>query len=158
MNTPLGRGAKAKTLRFKLPFTPQQGTIAGLTTILVVFALWVVLVDNPMGGEPIVSVKIDVPKPDAEAKNAKSTPQTPAAPRQENAPAGSGTPGGQTITIIDGSSGKKHEVTVPGPAAAEPRKGASADQQLLEKTRHGFIHRIGPDGSVSYTTSDAADD
>src|SRR6185437_694793 len=55
-------------------------------------------------------------------------------------------PGSKTITIIDGSSGTRQEVTVPGnhdSAASKPL----LDPKLIEATRHGAIPKIGPDGS-----------
>jgi polysaccharide deacetylase 2 family uncharacterized protein YibQ len=54
-------------------------------------------------------------------------------------------PGGanrNTVTIIDGSTGKRQEVAIPAPS--EPR--ATAEQRLLEPSRHGAIPRVAPDG------------
>ena len=48
LNAPLGQGAKKKP-RFVLPITAPQVVAAGLGAIVLTFALWVVLVDNPMG-------------------------------------------------------------------------------------------------------------
>ena len=48
-----------------------------------------------------------------------------------------------TVTIIDGSTGKRQEVPIPG--AQEAR--APVEQRLLESSRHGAIPRIAPDGA-----------
>jgi polysaccharide deacetylase 2 family uncharacterized protein YibQ len=55
----------------------------------------------------------------------------------------------QTVTIIDGSSGKRQEITIPGNSGQPPpeaKKGAMIDQRLLEQSRHGAIPRTAPDG------------
>ena len=60
LNAPLGQGAKKKPC-FVLPITAPQVVAAGLGAIVLTFALWVVLVDNPMGGEPTATVALAVP-------------------------------------------------------------------------------------------------
>ena len=150
LNAPLGQGAKKKP-RFVLPITAPQVVAAGLGAIVLTFALWVVLVDNPMGGEPTATVALAVPaaeaKKPAEAITIMSGQQgvpgagAPAAQQPANA--------GQTVTIIDGTSGKRQEFTIPssgGQPPAETKKGATVDQRLLEQSRHGAIPRIAPDG------------
>ena len=66
-------------------------------------------------------------------------------------------PPGQTVTIIDGSTGKRQEVTVAQPGSAPATKGTSPraeakpdvpiDPRLLETSRHGAIPKIAPDGA-----------
>ncbi len=157
LDAPLGQRAKKKP-RFVLPITAPQVVAAGLGAIVLTFALWVVVADDPMGGEPIAAAAIEVPAPAAEAKKpaeaiAVVSGQQGAAPARQDsgAPGAAPQPGkpSQTITIIDGSSGKRQEITVPGGSGqlpAEARKGATVDQRLLEQTRHGAIPRIAPDG------------
>jgi hypothetical protein len=86
----------------------------------------------------------------------------PGAPKVEGAPtalAEGEKPGGQTVTIIDGSTGKRQEVTVTPPGAknvkpdARPgakgdiRSDATIDQRLIETSRHGAIPKIALDGA-----------
>src|SRR5207302_8096307 len=52
-------------------------------------------------------------------------------------------PGGNTITIIDGSNGKRQEVPIPG----QPADKSAADQRFAEASRNGSIPRIAPDGT-----------
>ena len=69
---------------------------------------------------------------DAGATATKSAPEPP--------------PGSKIVTIIDGSSGARQQVTIPG----TPSSGASKpllDPKLIEATRHGAIPKIGPDGA-----------
>jgi polysaccharide deacetylase 2 family uncharacterized protein YibQ len=53
---------------------------------------------------------------------------------------------GQTITIIDGSSGKREKVVLPG-KAPDAAPADTADSRLLQVTRHGAIPVIGPNGA-----------
>jgi polysaccharide deacetylase 2 family uncharacterized protein YibQ len=71
--------------------------------------------------------------------------QTPA-PEQipVQSPATPAAPNAKTVTIIDGSTGKRQEVPIPASGDA-PR--APSEQRLLEVTRHGAIPRIGSDGT-----------
>ena len=66
----------------------------------------------------------------------------PALPAQAQ-PAEAATPNTKTITIIDGSTGKRQEVAIPGSRDVR----APLEQRLLETTRHGAIPRIAPDGA-----------
>jgi polysaccharide deacetylase 2 family uncharacterized protein YibQ len=63
---------------------------------------------------------------------------------------------GQTVTIIDGTTGKRQEVIVAPPgskqaaktsAKPEAKANAPADMRLLETSRHGLIPKIAPDGA-----------
>ena len=66
-------------------------------------------------------------------------------------------PGARTVTIIDGTTGKRQEVTVAQPGSAPSTKGATGkpeakpdvpiDPRLLETSRHGAIPKIAPDGA-----------
>jgi hypothetical protein len=67
--------------------------------------------------------------------------------------------GSQTVTIIDGSSGKSKEVVIPGMTAGGGKPNGKMGEQhdaaavsrgaskLLQKTRHGFIPKIATDGT-----------
>jgi polysaccharide deacetylase 2 family uncharacterized protein YibQ len=128
-----------------------------LAAFLLVFGGWVALVDDPLGGEPAVLVAAKAPPPPAETKPG---------PGASNAPPGSGAGGSppaqgdtQTITIIDGMSGKRQQVVIaappPGSALAPAAAGGSAeppaapplDPRLSEDSRHGPIPKVGPNGA-----------
>src|SRR5262245_33128285 len=54
-------------------------------------------------------------------------------------------PTGQTVTIIDGMSGKRQEVTIPtgdGKTQAPP-----IERRRIETSRHGALPKIAPDGA-----------
>ena len=86
-----------------------------------VFAAWALLVDDPLGGEPVVVVAVAVPPPkvarasSAVTAPAEEPPRTVPSASDEWAPvspSGSAT-AGQTVTIIDGSTGKREVVAIP---------------------------------------------
>lgn len=149
LNAPLGQGKPTKLSKLpKLPIgTPQL--VAGLLGLSGVVVLgWAAFVHDPLGGEPMAVVAA---KPDAAGSNHNGAaepgrrydgPGTPAATAAVAAPK----PDGQTITIIDGSSGQRREVVVPGKGSDSAAK-APVDPKFLETSRHGAIPKIGPDGA-----------
>src|SRR5436190_21597010 len=143
LNAPLGQDRKAGR-KWAVPvFIPQALTgLLGLS--LVVFVLWTATTQDPWGGEPSATVMVE-PGP-AAAKMAAGADQP---IKVETSPAIDGpAAGSKTITIIDGSSGKREEVTIPAtPAAATESAPASPNPRLLETSRHGAIPKIGPDGA-----------
>jgi polysaccharide deacetylase 2 family uncharacterized protein YibQ len=157
LSAPLGQSASiTKRRRIVLPFTFAQAIIGVLALALLTFAGWALVVDDPLGGEPMAVIATGTPpKPEAALPPAAGPT---AGPRIYDGPAPSATPqpaqvmpgapaapqaGTQTVTIIDGSTGKRQDVAIPKPQDARAR----ADQRLSEMTRHGAIPKLGPDGS-----------
>lgn len=179
LTAPLGRQLKKRRRAIKLP-VPQ--IIAGvLAVFLGVFVLWAVVADDPYGGEPwgVVPANLRIatkssdgpaqpsPNPPAASQppngqptqsNAAPAPQAPAAPMANTT----------TVTIIDGKTGARQDILVPGPATgndapaqAAPAQGSSTqgsstpgtpaqgpvDQKFLEMTPHGLIPKIAADGT-----------
>src|SRR5262245_58906142 len=109
LTTPLGQTPK-RTSRFALAAWLPRATAGLLGLCFLVFAGWVVVADDPLGGEPMVIVSADARAPNKNAPAAK--PGELAGDATKGSPA-SGAPGSaQTITIIDGMSGKRQEVTI----------------------------------------------
>jgi polysaccharide deacetylase 2 family uncharacterized protein YibQ len=147
LNTPLGQD-KRKPKR-TLPVSGAQ-VLAGLLSLFALVVVgWAMLVNDPLGGEPVAVV---------------ATPpvQTAKAPRAAggdgrhhdrydgpHAAAAKPPAGGATITVIDGSSGKHQQVVVPDRSAATAKKKSAptVDQRLLESTPQGAIPKIAPDGT-----------
>ena len=155
LNAPLGQAKKAKRRLALFAYLPQA--IAGaLGLSLVSFLLWAATADDPFGGEPAALVAIE-----PAAKTADDGQQPPikvVTPSRYDGPdaAGGPPPGSKTVTIIDGSSGKREEVTIPAApgsprGAAVPAASESAptppSPRLLETSRHGALPKIGPDGA-----------
>lgn len=150
LNAPLGQHLP-KRRRFVLPVSPPLLAIAALGLSLVVFAGWVIMVDDPLGGEPLAVVPTALRAP-GEAKNQTRAPaavdaksgapgrydgpalqphdgpplQPPAAPAPTTTPSG-----GKIVTIIDGTSGKRQEVVLSAAAdgKAVPSDGRSASAE-----------------------------
>ena len=135
--------------------------VAGLLGLgLVVFAGWAMFADDPLGGEPTTIVTADVAADSGKAAEdagaaAKAAQPQPNAGSAQQTPAGP-PPGSKTITIIDGTSGKRQDVVVPGSAdgktAAEsngPTDGkiTALDERVSEPSRHGLLPKIAQDGA-----------
>ena len=157
LSTPLGQEKARKKRRFRLPFTAMQALAVLLGLFLTGFAAIALFTDNPFGGEPVARIAWrKTPGTDdkaAPAVSAHAEPATKAAPKQ--APAGEN----KTVTIIDGSSGKRQDVVIGGDAAGGNKADAEAtpatamvgiDQRLLEKSRYGMIPVVA-DGLKPFT-------
>src|SRR5215469_3689846 len=140
LSAPLGQNRERRKRRFRLPFSAMQVLAALLGLFLVTFIGFALFNDNPLGGEPIAHVAIR-----EKASEEKSAPPAANHEHAEKAVPAQAGPGEQkTVTIIDGSSGKRQDVVVGG--GAEKSESSSApvmvtgiDQRLLEKTRYGMI-------------------
>jgi uncharacterized protein len=162
LSTPLGQKAKKKRRPIKMPVRISHLVAGGLGLFLLACAAWALMVDDPLGGEPLAVVATGFDAPKVLAKPAATMPAVgqaegprsydgpgapaikqvqvpPPAQAQPAAPA----PNTKTVTIIDGSTGKRQEVAIP--ASRDVR--APLEQRLLETSRHGAIPRIAPDGA-----------
>ena len=131
LSKPLGQKPK-KRKRFVVPLPLVTRGIAGVLGLCVaVFLGWILFVDEPFGGEPMVVVSADTrasPQP-AKAGQAPQAPaptvQKPDAVAPPTALADGDKPSGaKTVTIIDGTTGKRQEVTVAQPGSPPATKAA----------------------------------
>jgi hypothetical protein len=154
LSAPLGQDTVRAKRRFRLPFTGMQALAVLLGLFLVTFAGFAIFTSNPFGGEPMVRVALPQATPGekpAAARPATAEPMVKAAPKQA-------APGEQkTVTIIDGSSGARHDVPIGGAAddkaeaaPATPAMMAGIDPRLLEKSRYGMIPVVA-DGLKPFT-------
>jgi polysaccharide deacetylase 2 family uncharacterized protein YibQ len=154
LSTPLGQTTGRRKRRFRLPFTATQALAVLLGLFLVTFAGFALFNDNPLGGEPAARVAIRQPTQAGE-KSAAAVPDAPMhGAKSESRQA---MPGEQkTVTMIDGSSGARHDVVIGSDGAdktepdAAPVMMAGIDQRLLEKSRYGMIPVIA-DGLKPFT-------
>ena len=114
---------------------------------------WVLIYDDPLGGEPRHIVKIEQIIP-----NMPQNPVTPEAKREQPKQQTQTTGDQRTVTIIDGNTGAKREIVIGDPksnANAQPNNPPAneptnnvppADNRLIEPSKHGSIPKIGPDG------------
>jgi len=174
LSAPLGKTPQTKS-RLNLGVLIPWTIVGVLGLCVAVFAGWALVVDDPYGGEPMVVVAATQAMNKAEPARGGATPpeakaEIPKAPngkvvtmptpdgsepgprvydgpeQRQPAPGGASiAPGTPTVTIIDGSTGKRQEVAISGMGSQDPR--ARIETRLLESSRHGKIPRIGPDGS-----------
>lgn len=158
LSTPLGQQTVRRKRRFRLPFTGIQALAVLLGLFLLVFAGFAIFGDNPLGGEPMTRVALRQPAP-AGDKDEKSAMAPSAAAEHDAKPASkqAGPADSKTVTIIDGSSGKRQDVVIGGDAPADktatdatPALMAGVDQRLLEKSRYGMIPVVS-DGLKPFT-------
>ena len=159
LNAPLGQNKKKTKKPLSKLSTLAPQLLAGVLTLFgLAVAVWGAFVTDPLGGQPLAVVSIPSSKPsaplalagderqhahhDGTAGNAVASADVKMA---KKAP-----PGSTTVTIIDGSSGKSHDVIIPGKAGAGMAK-TPIDPKMLEITRHGPIPKIAADGTRPYT-------
>jgi uncharacterized protein len=159
LNAPLGQHPRRR--RLSVPITTSHVMAAVLAVFLGVFVTWAVVVNNPFGGEPIAVAPINVhPGPATKAAEGQAPPKvvavTPEAPPANQTAPVQAAPSAdtKTITIIDGQTGERREVTIAAPARdgaqtanhdAAPEAGPP-DQKFAEMSAHGIIPKIAADG------------
>ncbi len=149
IDKPLGQTAakpRPAWLARLLKIRPRHILASVAVLCLLGFAGAAMLIDDPLGGQPRATVKLDPVKPAPEAPAVpKVVVAAPSAPERA--------PGTQTITVTDGVTGEKKEIVV---GATEPKPGqppagaiipAGTPAALVEQTRFGPLPRIAPDGT-----------
>jgi uncharacterized protein len=155
LSTPLGQKTERQKRRFRLPFTAIQALAVLLGLFLVAFFGVALFTDNPLGGEPVAHIALrkapDADEKPAMAASSHTEQAMKAAPRQ------GATGDNKTVTIIDGSSGKRQDVLIGSDSAdnkvdpeAAPMMMTGIDQRLLEKSRYGLIPVVA-DGLKPFT-------
>jgi polysaccharide deacetylase 2 family uncharacterized protein YibQ len=156
LSTPLGQKTVRRKRRFRLPFTGIQALAVLLGLFLATFAGFAIFGENPLGGEPMARIAI---KPSAPSEEKMAAAPSTASESGAKPAAKQATPSEQkTITIIDGSSGARHDVAISGSgdgpdkaeAGAPPAMMAGIDPRLLEKSRYGMIPVVS-DGLKPFT-------
>jgi uncharacterized protein len=169
LSAPLGLQPRRRRRNIKIPV--PQIIVGALVLFLGVFVLWAVLADDPFGGEPIAVVPANLrvaakpadaagtppptaladagPHHDAQAAVPATAPASAPTPAAPSVPANS-----TTVTIINGETGTKQDVLVPGPAnaatpvnAAAPAGAAATDSKFVEMTAQGPVPKIAADGT-----------
>jgi len=157
LNAPLGQ---TKTRRLpNFPLNAPQVLAGGFGLFAAALVGWAIFGNDPLGGEPRAVVATGQPRDHVKTESADDgrqharhdgTSGNPPVPPSVAAPAvtakAAPPPGSKTVTIIDGSSGERHEVVIPGKAGAA-EGSATVDHKLLETSRHGLIPKIGADGT-----------
>ena len=157
LSTPLGQKTVSKTRRLRLPFTAMQALAVLLGLVLVGFVGIALFNDNPLGGEPAAHVALRKAETPAAADKQALAGQTEPAAKSTTAKPPAAASDAKTVTIIDGSSGKRQDVVIgagdPGDKAdadTPPAMMTGIDQRLLEKSRYGMIPVVA-DGLKPFT-------
>jgi uncharacterized protein len=155
LSAPLGQNAAHRRRGFRLPFTGLQGLAVLLGLFLATFAGFAIFNDNPFGGEPMTRVAIGTPSPVVEEKAADKLAKMPAHDAEPGMGKKTASSDQRTVTIIDGSSGARHDVAIAGEATEKGMAEAPAlmpgiDPRLLEKSRYGMIPMVA-DGLKPFT-------
>src|SRR5262245_6995772 len=127
--------------------------MAGVLSLpVMVFVAWAIVADDPLGGEPIMVVPGNAPGAGAAVTPARPggapTVADKTRPNRYDGPT-AGEPtlepeppaGSKTVTIIDGSIGKRQQVVIPSGPDDKP-----SEERLTEPSRHGPLPRIAQDG------------
>jgi polysaccharide deacetylase 2 family uncharacterized protein YibQ len=159
LDAPLGQ-ARPRKRRFVVPAVVPRTVAGALGFCVSIFVLWAIFGDDPFGGEPAAVVSADLrPNGQAAKGNEPTTPSGPQVKAEPGAPVPAVVESGKpppanTVTIIDGMSGKRQEVVIGAgskpPAAGQPPAPARTvvvDPRLVEMTRHGPIPKIASDGA-----------
>lgn len=156
-DAPLGKGKISH--RLKLPFSAPQILSGLLGTTIVGVGLWTLFATDPYGGEPVAVVPTKAIPASEQKDRAVAAAIQSGAPRPTDsgepvptavAPQQSAPPGSKTVTIIDGSSGKRQEVVLPAQTInpGQPQQQPAATEQKFNETiRHGTIPKIAADGT-----------
>jgi polysaccharide deacetylase 2 family uncharacterized protein YibQ len=156
LSAPLGQDKPRRKRRLRLPFTAMQALAILLGLFLVAFAGFAIFNKDPLGGEPMTRLAIGEPKAtDEKPAAAGHGPETKQEGKHEakEAPKQAGDP--KTVTMIDGSTGARHDVVIGAGDAADKSEAAAAsatppvmtgiDPKLLEKSRYGMIPVVAGD-------------
>jgi polysaccharide deacetylase 2 family uncharacterized protein YibQ len=156
LSAPLGQHKTTKQPS-ALPGLVAPAVASLLGACVFVFVGWAMLADNPLGGEPVALATAHLIAADTKAGGPTPAPASPGdaverPSRHDGAPIEGRPPPLQpapaantkTVTIIDGSNGKRQEVVIPGEGKAG---GPAGEQKFAEASRHGAIPRIADDGT-----------
>jgi hypothetical protein len=138
LSAPLGQDTERRKRRFRLPFTAMQAVAGLLGLFLLIFIGFALFNDNPLGGEPIAQVAMRDKSPEEKAAAPAASPHDHG---EKVAPKPAETGEHKTVTIIDGSSGKRK----PGRVRASHDDGGRPTAARKDPLRHDPSGRRRPE-------------
>jgi uncharacterized protein len=152
LSAPLGQRRRRHRIGIRVPI---PAVVAGaLALFLGAFAVWALVGDDPLGGEPIVDVPAHLNPVAANAGGGTVAEESSGAgPRRYDGPTAPAGPAKNqpsattTVNIINGMTGDREIVTIPVPgehATAAPSD--PVDQKFVEMTRLGALPKIAANG------------
>lgn len=142
LTTPLGI-KPPPTARKQGPYVAVAASLAALLTLVV--ALWILLVDDPLGGQPMATATIEdlsggPDRRDMTVVGVKS------GSGEILPPAGEAPPAEDGAGVAEDGAAPSEGKTAPGPSIQNVRMALVADPELTEETPHGPIPRISDAG------------
>lgn len=145
LNRPLGQDRKTRRQPV-LQRWLSRGLSASVASLFIGLALYGVLRSNPDGGEPlaIAAIRQKAPAPeivaDASQPTLASRSTGPAGARQLETEAG--------VTVVRPGAEAPGAIVITVPDDGVVRLAPAPDKRLVERTRHGLLPRVGPDGAT----------
>lgn len=145
LDQPLGRKRRART-RLPVGRWLSLGLAGTLLLIFAALTLYAGLRRDPDGGEPVATAAIRERAPAPEI--AAAIPQSgrmeeshgPASARQLETESG--------VTVVRPGSDAPGAIVITVPDDGAVRLAAAPDKRLIERTRHGYLPKVGPDGAT----------
>jgi polysaccharide deacetylase 2 family uncharacterized protein YibQ len=127
-NVPLGLEPKKKRRRSALPRFVPYAVLGLLAAALAGFAGWAVIVDDPLGGEPMAVAAIDKSAPrQAKPGEEKDAP----AVKPEGGAAKPDADGTKNVTVIDGMSGRRQHIALSASGVARDEVAGPAGKVVV---------------------------
>jgi len=145
LDQPLGQ---AKRARAQKPYGRWlwRGLTGGLAVLFAGLILYAALKRDPNGGEPIATAMIR--ERPAAPDIAKAMPQ-PIAPEERRGPASaSQLEADSGVTVVRPGSDAPGAIVITVPDDGTIKLAPAPDKRLVERTRHGILPKIGPDGAT----------
>ena len=148
LDSPLGTAPRTGPSASTLPFSFLSVVTVALAVVVAAGIGWVLVIDDPLGGEPRTVVAIE------DATKGATPSATIAAPAPDSRARVADNKPGRTVTVIDGRTGERREVAI-GTSELEPEivgtvspraTAPAADPRFVETSRHGAIPRISSEG------------
>lgn len=136
LTTPSSLRQRIAALWRRLPILPALLVLLGAA--LVSSLAYVLVVDDPLGGEPVAVVPIQSPATQSPAAAEDSEEQLAIRPSLEDAAGDEPQDAGLALPPAD--------IVIRDPHDASPEPSAEAQDDLVEPSRHGLLPAIAPDG------------
>jgi hypothetical protein len=143
LDQPLGQ-AKRKPARAAFGRWFWRGLSGALGALLVGLLLYAALKRDPDGGEPIATAAIRERPPAEEIAKAPE----PAQPQERTRANASQLENQSGVTVVRPGSEAPGAIVITIPDDGIVRLAPAPDQRLVERTRHGFLPKVGPEGAT----------
>lgn len=145
LDQPLGQ---AKRVRASKPYGRWlwRGLTSTLTVIFAGLALYAALKRDPVGGEPIATAMIR--ERPAAPDIAKAPPQPAMAEERRGSASASQLETESGVTVVRPGADAPGAIIITVPDDGVIKLAPAPDKRLVERTRHGLLPKIGPDGAT----------